>query len=194
MITVEVNHADLEYVRGRLRGLEDQAPKALKEAVNKTAKEARKRLAQKAQERYTVKNAGFNAHARIQNATLSNLTATIKVKGKPLTLPRFHVTKPKSGVRAEVLKGNGLKQLVNSYGNKAFMGTVASGTKSTGMVLQRKGKSRYPLHGFHGPGVAKMLEMVYKGGQITDSGLRAEIERLYHENVEASIGKVLNSG
>lgn len=191
MILVEVNRQDLEYVRGRLKGMEDKAPKALKEALNKTAKEARKRLAQKAQERYTVKNAGFNAHAKIQNATLSNLTAVIKVKGRPLTMPRFHITNPKSGVRAENIKGSGLKRLVDSAGHKAFIGTGKdSGAK---LVLQRRGKYRFPLRSFYGPGVAKMLEKVYAGGQITDSGLKAEIERMYHENVEASIRKALNS-
>ena len=193
MINVTVDHNDLDYVRQRLGDLEDQAPRTLKNAVNKTARETRKRLAEKAQERYTVKSAGFSNHTQIQNATLSNLNATIRVKGRTLTLPRFHVTHPKrSGVRAEVLKGGGLKTMMGSRKIKAFLATVS--TNGTKMVLQRKGKSRYPLKGLHGVSVPKMLEKVYDGKSVTDPGLKAEIERMYYENVEEEIGKVLNGG
>ena len=220
MITIDANKQDLKYVERRLNGTKEQARRVLKDAINKTARDSRRRLMEVAKERYTVKNAGFNAHTKIEpKATLSNPVAAIKVKGKPMTQPCFRLTHPKSGVRTEVVKGSGLKQLVNSVGNRAFMAKVSSGKKhknrsihenlmiklglksattddkeekKTTMVLQRKGTKRYPLHGLHGPSVAKMLEKVYAGGQITDSGLKAEIERMYHENLETAMRKALN--
>ena len=103
MIQVNVNGEDLAYVQRRLKGMETEAPKTLKNAANKTARDARKRLAEVAQARYTVKSGGFNARAQIKNATIANPTAEIRVKGRTLTLPRFHVTKPASGVRVEIL-------------------------------------------------------------------------------------------
>ena len=106
-----------------------------------------------------------------------------------MTQPRFRISKQdkKSGVSTEVIRGSGLKVLVNDAGNKAFMG------KAGKMVYQRKGKTRFPLHAFHGPGAAKMFEKVYGGQGIGGSGLKAEIERMYHKNVEAAIERTLNS-
>ena len=98
--------------------------------------------------------------------------------------------------------GGGLKELVNSAGNKAFKAKVATGSKNvkgtadkkdktTGMILQRVGKARYPMRSFHGPSVAKMIEKVYSGGQVTDEGLKAEIARLYQENLQKQIDKAV---
>lgn len=205
---IEVNHQDLAYVQSRLKGMEDQAPRALRDAVNRTAIYAQRRLAQEAQKRYTVKSGGFYRHARISpRATISSPVAVIHVdEGKPLSQPRFHTTYPKGGVKTEVLKGSGLKTIVGPRNIKAFVAKVATGIKNVKHtatqadktakhVLQREGKSRYPLKALHGPSAAKMVEMVYEtrrgGGEITDAGLKKEIEEMYHKNVEAEIGKVL---
>lgn len=205
MITVEVNHEDLAYVQRKLGGLREQAPKVLRDAVNKTARHARKRLAAKAQERYTVRNAGFNNHVRITNATPSRLYALLKVNGRTLTQPRFHTTRNtrRRGAQTEVIRGHGLKELVNREGNKAFFAKVATGDKNvkhtasaqdktTNMVLQREGDDRYPMRSFHGSSVPKMLEKVYDGRSITDPGLKREIEEMYRQNVDDAIGKALS--
>lgn len=191
MITVQANPKDLERILRKLQGLGKETPKAIRTAVNDTAVSARKLLAQQAQQQYTVKNGGFNKHAKIKKATLSKLAATISVHGKPLTQLRYHTTAPKSGVKTEVLKGDGLKELVNSAGNKAFKAIGANGNK---LILQRKGKARTghgALHSAHGPSVAKMIEKVYSGGQVTDAGLKAEIARLYQENLQRQIDKAV---
>ena len=96
MITVQANPKDLERILRKLQGLGKEAPKAIRTAVNDTAVSARKLLAQQAQQQYTVKNGGFNKHAKIKKATLSKLAATISVHGKPLTQPRYHTTAPKA--------------------------------------------------------------------------------------------------
>lgn len=215
MITVEVSHSDLEYVQKKLKGASDKAPMVIRNAANDTAVKARKMLAQHAQERYTVNSGGFNNHAKLHRATLSHLTAEIRVNGSPLTLARYHTTAPKGGVKTEVLKGSGLKALVNSAGNKAFKTKVATGNanvqagkrrkktgakatdlaksqKTANMILQRVGKSRYPLRSFHGPSVPKMIEKVYQGGKITDAGLKDKIEQIYQENLQKQIDQVMN--
>ena len=47
------------------------------------------------------------------------------------------------------------------------------------------------MRSFHGPSVAKMIEKVYSGGQVTDAGLKAEIARLYQENLQKQIDKAV---
>lgn len=215
MITVEVSHSDLEYVQKKLKGASDKAPMVIRNSANDTAVKARKMLAQHAQERYTVKSGGFNNHAKLHRATLSHLTAEIRVNGTPLSQPRYHTTTPRGGAKTEVLKGSGLKALVNSAGNKAFKTKVATGNanvqagkrrkkagakatdlassqKTADMILQRVGKSRYPLRSFHGPSVPKMIEKVYQGGKITDAGLKEKIEQIYQENLQKQIDRVMN--
>ena len=96
MITYEWDHNDLAYVEKKLGSMKGEARKVLRDAVNKTAVSARKRLLQVAQERYTVKAAGFNSRAVIEKGTVVNPTATIKVKGRTLTMPRYRITRPKS--------------------------------------------------------------------------------------------------
>lgn len=203
MIIVAADPKDLELVFAKLQETKKQAPKTIRNAINDTAATARKLLAQHAQQRYTVKNAGFNRHAEIQKATLAKLEAAIRVQGAPLTQPRYHTTNPKSGVKTEVLKGSGLQELVNQAGNKAFVQKVSTGKKEKNrsgeeedvkntLVLQRTGKSRYPLHSAHGPSVSKMLEKVYQGGKITDEGLREDILEIYQANLKKQIERMMN--
>lgn len=204
MITVQADPKDLERIFRKLDGLGRASQQATRNAINDTAVNARKLLAQQAQQRYTVKSGGFNKHAKIKKATLARLAATISVHGKPMTQLRYHTTTPKSGVKTEVIKGCGLKKLVNNAGNKAFKAKVATGNanvqgaagkgdKNTAMILQRVGKSRYPMRSFHGPSVAKMIEKVYSGGQMTDAGLKDEIARLYQENLQKQIDKAASA-
>lgn len=191
-IQFEWDHDDLAYVERRLGSMKGEARRALRDAVNNTAVSARKRLLQAAQERYTVKAGGFNSRAEIERATLASATATIKIKGRTLTMPRYRVTRPKSGVKAEILAGSGLKTVVGSKGIKAFVAGVASGKSTTSQVLQREGPDRYPLKVLRSPSVPKQLEMVYDGKTITSTPLKEEIERLYHQNVEKQIERFLN--
>ena len=191
MIAVRADPKDLERILRKLRGLGGEAPKAIRNAVNDTAVSARKLLARQARQKYTVKSGGFNKHAKIKKATASKLYATIRVQGKPLTQPRFRTTIPKSGVKTEVIKGAGLKELVNSAGNKAFMAIGNNGNK---LVLQRNGRARTgrgALHSAHGPSAAKMIEKVYSGGQVTDEGLKEQIAQLYQANLQKQIDKAV---
>lgn len=184
MITYEWDHDDLAYVQKKLGALSAQAPRALRDAVNNTAVTARKLLLREAQKRYTVKTSGFNSRANIIKATLATQTAWIKVKGKPLSMPRYHYTAPKSGAKAEVLAGSGLKPIVGPQRIKAFM--------AKGLMFQRKGPDRLPLKKVAGPSVPKQIEMVYDGRAITSTPLKKEIEKIYQANVQKQIQRFLN--
>ena len=117
MIQYNLTPSGLRYVLDRLKGAEDKVPRVIKNAINHTAKAARKGLASGAQASYTVKSGGFNSRMKIKNATMRNLSATISVKGKTLTIGRFHTTMPKSGAKADIVK-TGLKPLRHRLDNE----------------------------------------------------------------------------
>ena len=181
MITYEVDKADLKYVQKKLRGMETKAPRVIKNAINHTAKEARKKLAAGAQGAYTVKSGGFNSRMKIQNATNGKLYAVIKSEDKTLTITRFHATAPKSGGRADIVKG-GLKQLVGPKNIKAF--------KRKGLIVQRKTEDRYPLKVLRSVSVPKMLEKVYKGERGVTGELEPVIKRTLHDEIGKEIQKL----
>ena len=187
MIVVQADRADLKRVQRKLGDMRSKTPQAMRDAANKTAVTARKLLRQHAQERYMVKAGGFNAHMKIDKATLSNPTAVVRASDRPITLRRFNTKRDEQeGVFAKVLRRRGrMKQLTDpETGNKAFYGT---GKKSDApMVFTRVGKNRYPLEAAFGPASSKMLEVVYRGG-VSEAGLQEQVEALYQRNLDQQI-------
>lgn len=182
MITYEVSQRDLRYVRRKLQGMEKQAPRAIKNAINHTAKEARKKLAAGAQGSYTVKSGGFNSRMKIQNATNSRLHAVIRAKDRPLTITRFHATAPKGGGRADIVK-SGLKEIVGPKKIKAF--------KRGGLIMQRKTEDRFPLKVLRSNSVPKMLEKVYSGERGIEGELAPTIQKTLHDEIKKEIKKLM---
>lgn len=182
MITYEVSQRDLRYVQRKLQGMEEKAPRVIKNAINHTAKEARKKLAVGAQRSYTVKSGGFNSRMKIQNATNSRLYAVIRAKDRPLTITRFRTTAPKGGGRADIVKG-GLKELTGPKKIKAF--------KRGGLIMQRKTKDRFPLKVLRSNSVPKMLEKVYSGERGMEGELAPVIQRTLHDEIKKEIEKLM---
>ena len=182
MITYEVNKKDLKYVKQKLKGMEEKAPRVFKNAINHTAKEARKKLAEGAQGSYTVKSGGFNSRMKIEKATNEKLCAVIHSKGKTLTITRFRTSAPKSGGKADIVK-SGLKQSVGRGKIKAF--------KRKGLMMQRQTKERHPLRVFRSVSVPKMLEKVYEGERGIEGALTPVIERTLHDEIAAEVEKLI---
>lgn len=181
-VYITVDHDDLARVQKKLGSMSAKAPRAVRDAVNHTATTARVRLLRAAQQRYTVKAGGFKSDAQITRATLATLTAWIRSKGSTLPVTSYHATHPKSGVKAEVVKGSGLKPIVNSDGIKAFM--------AKGVVFQRRGNERLPIKGIRSPSVPKQIEVVYDG-RAGARALKQEIDKLYKANIDKQIRRML---
>lgn len=64
--------------------------------------------------------------------------------------------------------------------------------KTANLILQRETKDRYPIKGFYGSSVPKMIEMVYSRGRITDEGLRLRINDKYQEKLNYQIERILS--
>lgn len=190
LIKIEVNESDIKWAQKKLKGMETKAPRVLKNAINHTAKQARKSLMQGAQGRYAVKNAGFNSRIKIYNATNTNLSASVYARDRTLTLPRFHTTSPKSGVKSEVLKGSGLKEVI-SRKNGEIRAFRAKGGKAAGLIVQRRTVARYPLKVLRSISVPKMLEIVYLGRGGISEALEPEIKRTFRDEVKKEIAKLV---
>nr|WP_325300178.1 phage tail protein [uncultured Dysosmobacter sp.] len=149
MIRIEVDAASLSRVQRKLGRMKSEAPKVIAKALNQTAKQARKRLADKARQAYTVKTGKFNSNMKIKNATAGNLEAEIRSQGKPLNITNFKYSAPKSGAKAQVVTGGGLKALI--MGNiKAFKGM-------NGLIWQRRSAARTPIKPLKSNSIPKML-------------------------------------
>ena len=153
MIEYQVDEQMLEEVQAKLGAMKAKAPTVISRALNKTATTARVDLANKAQATYTVKSGGFKKDMTIKKASAGRLEAVIHSEGRPLDIDRFHITAPrKSGAKANIIKGGGLKQLIK--GNiKAFKGTG----KLNGKIYQRVGNERKPLKKLKSNSIPKMI-------------------------------------
>lgn len=191
LIKIEVNEADIKWAQKKLKGMETKAPRVLKNAINHTAKKARKGLMDGAQRRYAIKNAGFNSRVKIYNATNTKLSASVYARDRTLTLPRFHTTSPKSGVKSEVVKGSGLKEVVSRRGDTEIRAFRAKGGKADGLIVQRRTVARYPMKVLRSISVPKMLEMVYHGGGGISAAMEPEIKRTFRDEVEKEIAKLV---
>ena len=154
-------------------GKEKQVRKELKNAVNDMAKKLKKDIHQKVKEDYTIKAGKFRkSDITLKSARETNLSAKISISGGPISLVGGFRTRS-NGLRkagqAQIKKEGGLKELKKDRTLKAFIATVTKEQdkdeeeKTTYTNLfQRKGKSRYPLKSFHGPGRAKISEVVFR--------------------------------
>lgn len=183
MITVEVDKSDMRRVQEALGKISKDAPKVICRAINKTATKSKTSLAEKARSVYTVKSGKFKNNMNIKRATYSRLEAEVKAHGKPLSITAFKTTAPKSGAKANIVKGNGLKVL-NLGGIKAFKGKG----KLNGQIYQRRGKSRFPIKKLSSNSVPIMIgnEKVY--GQI-EPDIKSELQK----NIDAQIKYLLST-
>lgn len=179
-------------VPGRLVDRLDEAPKemkkGLKDVLNEMAKESREELYAKSRSRYTLKAGKFRkSDIRIRKATVLRAEAVLTVSGQTESVKSYRIRRNtiRKGVRAEVIRGSGWKELKMKNGSlKAFVAGVTTG--HTGIthtdVFQRVGSARFPIRAIHGPSRAKLADVLFrdmqdeKGNELTRR-VRALAER-----------------
>jgi hypothetical protein len=189
LIQFEFDEATLQVIEDALGSLKSESRKVLKNAVNATAKQAKADLAQEAKKTYVPKKTRFTKAMKTQNATTGNPTATINITGEQLELKDFKVSpatyKPKNKpdvYKAKVLLSSSLKGLQSN--TKAFLAKFKNGHVS---IVQRYGKSRYPLRKLLSNSIPKMI-----GNQDRVFGVvEPEIYDNLMGNIQKEIGKVL---
>lgn len=191
MIEINYDQTMLEQVERRLGRMKNEAPKALKIAINQTAKQARKDLAIEAQKTYTIKIGRFNKAMKIKNASSSRLEATIKATGKVMGLKDFKVSPAtmQTGanrpdiLKAKVLKAGRMKSL--EMGNlKAFITKFSSGHLA---VAQRRGKKRLPIKTLSTNSIPIMLGNEKRVYGIVEPNIKKNLK----DNVKKQVQKVL---
>lgn len=177
MIEYQVDEQMLEEVQAKLGAMKAKAPTVISRALNKVATTARVDLANKAQATYTVKSGGFKKDMTIQKATAGNLEAVIRSQGKPLPINRFHTTAAKkSGAKANIIKGGGLKQLIK--GNiKAFKGPNKH-------IYQRRGKERLPIKRLSSNSIPKMIGNEQRVYGIVKPSIDRNLQHYVEQQIE----------
>ena len=191
LLQFDIDQATLQVIEQALGGLKSESRKVLKNAVNATAKQAKADLAQKAKEEYAVKKTRFTKAMTTRNASLSRPEATINVTGQQLELRDFKVSpatvrtgnaRP-SVVKAKVLLSSSMKPLATSD-TKAFITKFQSGHVS---IVQRKGKSRFPLKKLLSNSIPKMVGSEDKVYGIVEPHIYSNLM----DNITKEIRKVL---
>lgn len=88
------------------------------------------------------------------------------------------------------------KDAQHAYSSVSKLSILKSKTsgdvKTANLIFQRKTAKRYPIKGFYGSSIPKMIEKVYSGGRITDEGLRQRINEKYQEKLNYQIERILS--
>lgn len=184
---VEVDKVDLRYVTKKLQDAEKNAPRVLRNAINRTATSTMKIIRLGRSKGYTLAAKRFNSQIKVQRANAAHLDAVIKSSGKTHTLKNFKTSAPKRGGKADITK-TGLKKLVSKKGGAAF---IPSAGKAAGLMVQRRGKERFPLKVFSANSTPKMVEQIYKGERGGQGDMEEKVRKRLHEEMQKEIAKLI---
>ncbi len=153
-INIELDQADVNALDRRLKWMREEAPRALRNAINRTATAAKKELTAKTRQIYTYgkKNKDITSHMTMKRANVGDLTAIIYVRGGSEEMREFDVS-------GGVGHGNTLKALINTangakgFGSKGFQNQVGG---YYGPFV-REGRSRLPIKKLYSLSVPSMV-------------------------------------
>lgn len=180
LIRISYDRDMLEQVEQQLGKMKNEAPKALKNAINQTARQARTDLKNQVRKKYTVKAGKVSQAMRIQRATNTRLEATIFVRGKVLNITNYKTSAPKKGAKAQVAKDGGLKRIVGPKHITAFKGKNA-------LLWQRQGKDRFPIMPLKSISIPKAVSSKKKVYGV----VKPEIMKNLKANVDAQVRRIL---
>lgn len=185
LLLIEVDKQDLKDVQKRLGALERKAPIVVSRAINKTATSARQQLATQTKKVYTYKKS-VRDQMVIRRASVGNLSAEIRSNGETHNLTSFTYSSGKrKGASAAQLKGSGKKTLIGPKGIKAWKTGTRGG--AGGGLLQRMGKSRYPLKFLNGTSTPKMVENEKVYGVI-EPEIREKLQKNIDNQIKFLVG------
>lgn len=184
---IEVDKQDMKRVQKAFDDAPQKAKRVLRNAINQTATVALRKIKQGRSAGYTIKAGTFNSEIQTQRANEGHLDATIKSQGRPRTIQQFKTSKLKSGVKADITK-SGLKTLVNAQGASAFIGT---GGRVSGLIVQREGKSRYPLKVLHSNSIPMMVGKIYEGERGGQGDMQPFVEKTLHDKIRQQVAKII---
>lgn len=174
--TIEINDQAIKEVEKRLKGIEQEAPKAISRALNRALTALKAATSKEARKDYTVTAQAIKASLDEVKATPSRLRAGVRSRGKKLGIDKFKVSpktvqpKRKKQIKITVRKDH-------SYEIPGAFVAEKNGIK----VFKRLGKKRLPVERKYGPSVAQMLGNVRVRLRINNRGQEVYQDRLDRE-------------
>ena len=113
---VEVNRTDIAAVKLMMGGIKNGYPKVMTRALNKTTTNVKTHAVKETGKTLNLKAGRIRQDFKIQKASWSNLSGSVKATGKPVGLISFIGTrKLKSGVSVKVLKNKPRVKLKHGF-------------------------------------------------------------------------------
>lgn len=194
MIEVKISEAKIKEIDEKLQKVQEKTPNELKKIINDTAKEARKELAKETQSRYMSKryNAkGIREKISIKNATVGNVTATLKANGEVTELGEFKVSNMtpnnRKTLRAKVLRTGGMRALYNAFVVRFKSGHVAVVERVNGKYMRaarKKNKHWEKLEKKLSPSVPQMIGQAYEKDDM-------DMQQMLNENLKKHMEALL---
>lgn len=179
---IDVKTPDFNKVLTRIKSLDKDTKKAFYRAQNKGVRKFRTEEAKEVRKIYTkVKKSDVTKATKLKLASMSNLTAEVKVSGSLLPIQDALLRtkkRTKKGTIKVSIKNNTTKTL-NPSGNKPFLMTVNGKT----IVMQRKTKKKYPLKQIKTLSIPQMVGNI----KVSES-----LVKITQETIEKEFDRLLN--
>lgn len=179
-VSIEIKSDAIEKAQKYLAGVPKGFETAMSRSLNRALQEGRTAAIRETTARYTVKASEVRPTFKMTTAHKKNLTASLESKGASLTLSTFaHSPKTdttganRKQIRVAVKK-SGLKPL-----GQAFV--------HNGRILQRLGRTSYPVQQKFGPSIPSMLDNDEVVDKVVETMGKSVEKRLEHE-----VGRLLD--
>ena len=166
---------------------------AIRSALNKVVKSVKVMTSTEIRKRYNVPKAILDARLELYSAKMKDLEATLSIGGRSVSLSYFNAkqtnrnvvtTRKKTTIRKRNAKFQGVEVEViqgkRTQLKSAFMRTFRSGHVG---IVQRVGKSRYPIRVKNAISIASMFERDEIGDQVA-AKIEADLERTFLHELE----------
>lgn len=177
VINVDVN---ADYVMTQLGKMQKKAPMVIRSAVNDTAKDAKKQNDKLTKRTYTAK--GSINPLKYTAATVGNLTAVLRDRGRNISISHFSTYAGKRAVTAVINRNHG-RQIIGKYGNKAFSNDLANGGSG---IAVRVSASRLPIEK-----MASISSPVMHGNKQTWGTIEDAVHQSLYRNIQKRLEGVI---
>ena len=172
-INVSIDTVELERKLEALQGVKNGAPRAIMRAMNRTLTGMGTDASRKASKSYVIKQKDVRANLDLKDkATMTDLSITMRSRGRPIRLAKFRTKPNKSPGRRGSPPAFAQVKRAGAGGriSGAFMANFQAGKGSHQGVFVRTGKFarvrrganagkvREKIRQLHGPGVVQMLD------------------------------------
>ena len=214
-IILDIKIPNIKDIEKKLRGMEKEAPKVLRNAVNKTLRETSKLMVKSVKANYVVRNAPANKTIEIDKAKGKKFSGKVVSKStKRIELFGFSVSSKKpqplnpSDIRAKLKKKGARKALPgNADRSAAFVAQMKSGhtgvfqrvlgysVKNSTERTDRRAHSKwagspdYRIAELYGLPIPYMM-----GEEEAAKGIKKEAEEFLKKQIDEEISKIIRKG